>query len=129
MSKARVLIVGQDPDTVDFSDPALIPGMTADKVRAGVTASVNMLTAAGFEAEQCSTDHGETAEAVVTARIQATRFDCVMVGAGIRLPPSKLVLFEKLVNAIHRNAPDAAICFNTRPDDCVEAVRRWLPQA
>lgn len=122
----RVLIVGQDPDTVDFTDPALIPGMTADKVRVGIAATVNMLTAAGYEVEQCYTDAGETAEAVVIARLQAASFDCVMVGAGIRLPPSKLFLFEKLVNAVHRHAPGAAICFNTRPDDSVEAVRRWL---
>ena len=30
----RILLVGYDPDTVDFSDPALPPGMTAEKVRA-----------------------------------------------------------------------------------------------
>lgn len=127
MSQKRVLIVGQDPDTVDFSDPALIPGMTADKVRAGIDATVRQLEGAGYAVEQCYTDAGETAEAVVTARLKAQTFDCVMIGAGIRLPPSKLALFEKLVNAVHRHAPDAAICFNTRPDDSVEAVRRWLP--
>ena len=32
----RILLVGWDPDTVDFSDPALPPGMTAEKIRAGV---------------------------------------------------------------------------------------------
>ena len=32
----RILLLGYDPDAVDFSDPALPPGMTADKVRAGI---------------------------------------------------------------------------------------------
>lgn len=127
MSDKRVLILGQDPDTVDFTDPALIPGMTAEKVRAGIDATVRQLRDAGYEVEQCYTDAGQTAEAVATALLQAQRFDCVMIGAGIRLPPSKLVLFEKLVNAVHRHAPGAVLCFNTRPDDSVEAVRRWLP--
>ena len=32
----RVLFLGYDSDTVDFSDPALPPGMTAEKVRVGI---------------------------------------------------------------------------------------------
>jgi hypothetical protein len=30
----RILLVGYNPETVDFSDPALPPGMTAEKVHA-----------------------------------------------------------------------------------------------
>ena len=33
----RVLLLGLDPDTVDYSDPALPQGMTAEKVQAGIT--------------------------------------------------------------------------------------------
>lgn len=122
----KVLICGQDPDTVDFTDPALPPGMNAAKVHAGIDACVNTLTQAGYDVGRCYTDAGETAEAVLSAMLKDTAYDCVMIGAGIRLPPSKLYLFEKLVNAVHRHAPQAAICFNTRPDDSVEAVQRWL---
>jgi len=32
----RVALVGYDPETVDFSDPALPPGMNAHKIRAGI---------------------------------------------------------------------------------------------
>jgi hypothetical protein len=32
----RILLVGYDPETVDFSDPSLPPGMTAEKARAGI---------------------------------------------------------------------------------------------
>ena len=33
----RVLLVGYDPQTVDFSNRALPPGMSAEKIRAGVS--------------------------------------------------------------------------------------------
>ena len=53
-------------------------------------------------------------------------YDCVVIGAGVRLPPNRLVLFEAVVNAIHRAAPRAAIAFNTRPDDSGAAAPRWI---
>jgi hypothetical protein len=53
-------------------------------------------------------------------------YDCVVIGAGGRLPPTRLVLFEAVINAIHRAAPQAAIAFNTRPDDSGAAAARWI---
>ena len=35
-------------------------------------------------------------------------------------------LFEAVINAIHRAAPQAAIAFNTRPDDSGAAAARWI---
>ena len=32
---ARVLFVGQQPETVDFTNPVLPPGMNAEKIHAG----------------------------------------------------------------------------------------------
>jgi hypothetical protein len=55
----RVLFVGQQPETVDFTNPMLPPG------------------------------------------------NCVVIGAGIRLPPHSLSMFEAVINAVHRAAPDA----------------------
>lgn len=37
-----------------------------------------------------------------------------------------LELFEKVINLIRRHAPDAAIAFNSSPDNSVEASMRWL---
>ena len=34
----RILFVGQKPETVDYSDPALPPGFSADKIDAGIAA-------------------------------------------------------------------------------------------
>ena len=40
----RILLLGLDPETVDYSDPALPPGMTAEKVRAGIAVAVKQFT-------------------------------------------------------------------------------------
>jgi hypothetical protein len=48
---ARILLVGYDPETVDFSDPALPPGMTAEKVHAGIAVAMKQFAERGWEAD------------------------------------------------------------------------------
>ena len=36
----RILLVGLDPETVDFPDPALPPGMTVEKVQVGIAVAM-----------------------------------------------------------------------------------------
>ena len=123
----RVLLVGLDPVTVDFSDPALPPGMTAEKIHAGVKLALADMTGRGWIAENCFINPDETAVPTVERRLASDRYsDRVVVGAGVRLPPSRLALFEAVVNAIHRAAPQAMIAFNTRPDDSGAAAARWI---
>jgi hypothetical protein len=123
-----VLIVGLDPTLIDFSDPAYAayPGMTAARVMAGLTADQEHLKAIGYEARICLTDFGETAESVVLAQLKQKQFDCIMIGAGVRAIPTHFILFEKLINLVHEHAPHARFCFNTKPSDTAEAVRRWI---
>jgi hypothetical protein len=122
----KVLLVGLDPATVDFSDPALPPGTTAEKVHAGVRLALADMAARGWIAENCFINPDETAVATVERSLAGDRYDCVVVGAGVRLPPKQLGLFEAVINAIHRAAPQAAIAFNTRPDDSGAAAARWI---
>jgi hypothetical protein len=49
----RVLLVGYDPETVDFSNPTLPPGMTIVKIRAGIAATLEQMTDRGWEADVC----------------------------------------------------------------------------
>jgi hypothetical protein len=121
-----VLVIGLDPTLIDFSQPGYAPGMTAAKVLAGLKASEEELTGLGYRAEMCLTDFGETAEAVVQGRLEHQRFDCILIGAGVRVNPSNFLLFEKLINVVHEHARDAKICFNTLPSDTAAAVQRWL---
>ncbi|WP_168076500.1 hypothetical protein [Caulobacter sp. SSI4214] len=123
---ARILIVGQDPDTVDFNAPGIAPGMTADKVRAGVEAALADLAAQGYAAKNLYIQPDPaTAEREVAEALAAAPYDVVVVGAGVRVPPIRLFLFEAVINAIHRAAPTVRIAFNTRPDDSAEAALRW----
>jgi hypothetical protein len=48
-----------------------------------------------------------------------------MIGAGLRAA-AQLLLFEKLINVVHTQAPNARICFNTTPADTAETVQRWV---
>jgi hypothetical protein len=122
----RVMLVGLDPATVDFSDPALPPGMSAEKIHAGVKVALADMAGRGWQAENCFINPDETAVPTVARRLAEGRYDCVVIGAGVRLPPGRLVLFEALVNAIHRAAPGAAVAFNTRPEDTGAAAARWI---
>jgi hypothetical protein len=122
----RVLLVGLDPATVDFSDPALPPGMTAEKIHAGVKLALADMAKRGWLAEHCFINPDETAVPTIEHRLASDSYDCVVIGAGVRLPPSRLALFEAVVNAIRRAAPQAAIAFNTRPEDSGTAAARWI---
>src|SRR6185295_17214470 len=92
----RVLLVGLDPATVDFSDPALPPGMSAEKIHAGVKVALADMAARGWLAENCFITPHASAVPAVERRLAEGRYDCVVIGAGVRLPPSRLVLFEAL---------------------------------
>jgi hypothetical protein len=122
----RVMLVGLNPASVDFSDPALPPGMSAEKIHAGVKVALADMAGQGWQAENCFINPDETAVPTVERRLAEGRYDCVVIGAGVRLPPGRLVLFEALVNAIHRAAPGAAVAFNTRPEDTGAAAARWI---
>ena len=68
----------------------------------------------------------ETAGPAVERQLRSANYDCVVIGAGVRLPPRHLALFEVVINAIRKAAPRATIAFNTRPDDSADAAARWV---
>ncbi|MGO9395372.1 MAG: hypothetical protein ACLP7A_12255 [Desulfobaccales bacterium] len=121
--KKRVLVIGLDPNLVDFSH---IPDLNAEQVMAALEADQAELNALGYDAQLCLTDLGKTAESVVVQKLLESTFDCILIGAGLRAIPTHFLLFEKLINVVHLNAPKAKICFNTKPSDTAEAVRRWV---
>jgi hypothetical protein len=124
--KKNVLVIGLDPALIDFSQPGYAPGMDATKVLAGIKSSENELTRLGYSVQTCLTDFGETAATVVQNQLEQKQFDCILIGAGVRMNPSNFLLFEKLINVVHEHAPRAKLCFNTMPSDTAEAVKRWL---
>jgi hypothetical protein len=123
---SRILLVGYDPETVDFSDPVLPPGMSVEKIRAGIEVALKAFAARGWEADVCYVRPDQTAGPTVERRLASTTYDCVVVGAGVRLPPRRLAYFEAVINAVHKGAPRSVIAFNTRPEDSADAAARWL---
>ena len=47
----RILLLGLDPEAVDYSDPSLPPGMTAEKVRAAIAVALKQFTERGWESD------------------------------------------------------------------------------
>lgn len=123
---SRILLLGLDPETVDYSDPALPPGMTAEKVHAGIAVAVKQFTDRGWEYDVGYLRPDETAGPAMERQLRSTNYDCVVVGGGVRLPPRNLALFEVVINAIRTFAPAAAIAFNTGPHDSADAAARGL---
>jgi DNA-binding LacI/PurR family transcriptional regulator len=123
MAKKKVLAIGIDPSFLDFS---AMRQFTPEQFRQHIEAQVERVRATGYEVTLCLIDLGDTAEAVTAAMLKQHTFDGVLIGAGLRQPGERLLLFEKIVNLVHRLAPAASICFNSTPADTLEALQRWI---
>ncbi|MFF8652743.1 hypothetical protein [Streptomyces huasconensis] len=113
-----VLVIGYDPQA--------LPGTDAEAVRAALDKELAVLAERGVEAAVSTVVFDETAEPTLVASLTERPWDVVIVGAGIRKVEPLFPLFERIVNLIHRHAPQAAIAFNKGLDDTVEAAERWL---
>ena len=101
MAGKAVLAIGIDPALLDFSDH---PQLTSEMVRSYIDAELQRLREQGCDVTSCLIDLGETAEQVASAALGSREFDCVVIGAGLRVPPERLLLFEEVLNLVHRRA-------------------------
>lgn len=116
-----VLVIGLDPHRVPGQwDPAPVAQATA--------AGIARFAIAGVRVESClvGLDGSDDIEAVVAAALDSRPWNVVVVGGGIREAEEQLDLFERIINLVHRRAPDAAIAFNSTPADTYDAAARWL---
>jgi hypothetical protein len=119
--RPRVLVIGLDPYRVPGPwDPRPV----AEAIEAGMATFADH----GLEAQAClvGLDGSEDPEVSIAGALQAGRWDCVVVGGGIRTDPGRLELFESVINLVRRHAPDAVIAFNTSPGGTAEAAARRL---
>lgn len=119
MTKKRILMVGLNPSLVNFAAGS---SLNAESVRAATV----RLRALGHEVHDCLFDPGTQSEQPLVNLLSRSPFDCIMIGAGLRALLEHTILFEKVINTIHRHAPSAPICFNTNPGNTAEAVLRWI---
>ena len=121
----RVLLIGIKPEAVDVTDLDLPPGTTTEKIAAGIETALADMKSRGWEGAFCSILPDDTAEATIATSL-AERWDCIVIGGGIRIPSKGLPLFERVINAVHRGAPKTPIAFNTAPPNTADAAARWL---
>jgi hypothetical protein len=77
----RVLFVGQEPETVDFSDPALPPGFDAEKIHAGIAVAMRQMAERGWQADLCLVRPDETAGFALDRQLASATYDCARLWA------------------------------------------------
>jgi hypothetical protein len=121
-----VLIVGERPENMDFSDPAIPKGLTPDKIREGLEKSLDELRAKGRVARLVYLDTKKTAREQMAEALSWHAFDVIVIGAGLRIVPVQTEMFELVMNIVHTQAQQAKIAFNLSPDDSANAAERQL---
>jgi len=121
--KKSVLLIGWDPDAVDYSK---WPELNPEKLRSALEADRSNLSSLGYNASWCFVVDAASASDAVAQALVNTTYDYVLIGAGVRLDPEAFMVFEQIVNAVHASAPEAKVCFNTNPFDTAEAIKRWI---
>lgn len=121
MSK-KVLMVGWHPSVVDY---AKYPGLSEEKLEAGLRRDQKKLTSEGYETSIGFIFSGETATDRLVEQLGQTAYDIVLIGAGVRKDDDHFLIFERLVNIVHEHARQARIAFNTGSTDSEAAIRRW----
>ena len=89
----RVLFVGQEPETVDFSDPALPPGLDAEKIRGGIAAGMQQMSERGWQANLCLVRPDKSASSALGAGSANTSHDCVVIRRRNSYSPLELAAF------------------------------------
>lgn len=121
----KVLSIGLHPSALDYS--RMPDGLDEAVLTARIEAANAALREAGFDAVPCLIDTTtDRAEAAVRAQLKEHTFGLAMIGGGVRMLPEHTLLFERLINVLTEAAPEIRLCFNSNPEDTVEALRRWI---
>lgn len=121
MASTQVLVLGFDPTTIPGYDPA--------PVVAAIERGQQRFVEYGISCELGLLPFDDTSDDRIAALLRREPYACVVIGGGIRKEEDLLELFERVVNLVRVHAPQAAIAFNSRPDDGADAARRWLTGA
>lgn len=122
----QLLLIGMNPYSLDFSLPGFPSGMTPELVMEGIRSEKEKLAASGYNLETYLPDLDNPEIETLQKLLLGKHYDGIIIGAGIRVPPSNFILFEQLINLVHQFAPLSKIIFNTKPSDNVISVQRWL---
>ena len=122
----RVLVIGYAPDAVDFDDPAVPPGLDEARVAEGIGRDLELMRGRGWDAEHLPIRLDGSLDRAIHDRLTNGSFDCVVVGAGVRMTTKHVAEFEQVIDIIRKAAPSTPIAFNASPDSSADAVARRL---
>ena len=122
----RVLVIGYAPETVDFKDPAIPPGLDETRVAEGIQMDLQRMRDRGWVAEHLPIRSDENLRQQVLDYLNSQSYDCIVIGAGVRMTEKHVPEFEAVVNAVRQGAPGTPLAFNSSPDSSGEAAARWL---
>jgi len=117
----RILVIG--------FDPAAVPGVDPDAVAPAFEQARRRADEEGVELVECLIALDDSADAQLDASLKDGRWDCIVIGGGMRKPDAVVELFEYVVNLAIRTAPSVPLAFNTSPADTVESALRALKHA
>jgi len=118
-----ILSLGLHPSAIDFSR---YPELTEELLTARIAAGEAGLLEAGFDIVSCQVPADpDEAEKKVRECLAARPVQVVMIGAGLRMAAEHTLLFERVVNLLNDLVPGIVFCFNTAPENTVDALRRW----
>ncbi|WP_187285351.1 hypothetical protein [Streptomyces sp. OR43] len=121
----KVLSIGVHPRALDYS--RMPGGIDEAALTARVEAGNAALRESGFDVVACLIDTSpDQAEATVREHLGRHAFGLAMIGGGVRMLPENTLLFERLLNVLTEASPGIRLCFNTAPENTVEALRRWV---
>lgn len=124
----RVLVIGYAPDAVDFTDPAIPPGLTETLVAEGITRDAQSMRDRGWEAVHLPIRLDGSLRRDISDCLARDSFDCIVIGAGVRMTTKHVAELEQVIDAVRQGAPQTPIAFNSSPDSSGEAAARWLAQ-
>lgn len=122
----RVLVIGYAPDAVDYGDPAIPPGLDEAKVASGIQRDLELMRGRGWEAEHLPIRPDGILRRQVLDHLAGRTYDCIVIGAGVRMTTRHVAEFETVVHAVREGAPDTPLAFNASPDSSGDAAARWI---
>lgn len=122
----RILVIGYDPEFVDYTDPGTPAGLNKEKVLAGTLESLKRIDEHGWVGIQCMVRPDMSAVPEVQRALSKAQYTCIVIGGGIRLAHKSVPVFEAIVDAIRRVAPGTPLAFNEGPATSLEAAQRWI---
>ncbi len=121
----HVLSIGIHPRSLDWR--TLPEGVDETSLSERIERGNAALRQAGFDIVLCHIDTSpDAAERLIRNILEDDQFGLAMIGGGIRMIPEHTELFERIVNVLHELSPGIRLCFNTAPDNTVDALRRWI---